>query len=248
MRRIVAVNGERLLRTVAPTKASVVALALAGCAVLGCHSYDDSPAASPSNAVTQGTVTQTPSGAGIASATVFTFTAQGFSAPGGGSLEYAWNFGDGITLGPVAPQTATMTHTYEKAGTYDIWVSATSSVGAVARGSVLGLRIVSLTGRWGIRDATGQLFMENTSITQNAADLSGEEAHSDDRYWVTGKVSDPRRVVLTYTRLAREGPGPPPESFTFTGDADERITAFSGALTPGGSAKMVRCSQPSVCE
>jgi hypothetical protein len=200
--------------------------------------------------VTQGTVTQTPTGAGVAWATAFTFTAQGFIDPRGGSVTYRWNLG-----GPVIPeqppgdQPPTVTYTYKNAGTYDIWVSATNSVGATTPGSLRGLRIVALTGLWGLRDATGQLLMDNSSITQSEAALSGEGTRANCRYTLTGSASNPRRLTVTYTRLPNDCPGSSlPVSFTFSGEADEQIKEFTGTMTPGGSAKMVKCSQPGVCE
>lgn len=234
-----------------PGRASAVALALAGCVVLlGCVPENNDPGVQPSNQVTQGTVTQTPIGAGIAWATAFTFAVQGFVDPRGGSLKYWWNLS-----GPVIPEippgyeAPTITATYKNPGTYDIWVTAHSSVGADTPGSLKGLRIVTLTGLWGLRDGTGQLLADSTSITQIEANLSGEDTRANCRYTVTGRVSDPRRVTVAYTRLPNDCQGSSlPVSFTFSGEADEQIKAFTGAMTPGGSAKMVRCSQPGVCE
>jgi len=233
-----------------PGRASALALALAGCVVqLGCVPENNDPAVQPSNQVTQGTVTQTPTGAGIAWATALTFTAQGFVDPKGSSLIYLWNLGEDTGI-PTGLQTAaTITHTYKKAGTYDIWVTAQSSLGATTPGSLKGLRIVALTGLWGLRDATGQVLMDNTSITQSEASLSGEDTRANCRYTVAGRVSDLRRVNVTYTRLPNDCQGSSlPVSFTFSGEADEQIKAFTGTMTPGGSAKMVKCSEPGVCE
>lgn len=231
-------------------RASAAALLLLSCAVSGCSDNNFGPSTEPKNQVTQGTVTQSPPGVGIAYVTEFTFTATGFSDPNGGPLNYRWNFGDGTgSLSFGGSQSPSDKHTYGKAGTFDIWVSVTSSVGATVPGSLLGLRVVSMTGQWGLRDSNGQLIMDNTSITQNEQALSGEDRRSSCRYTVTGSAIDPRRIAITYTRPASDCSGLGlPVSFTFAGEADEQVKAFTGTMTPGGSARMVKCSQPGVCE
>jgi len=225
----------------------VAALLPVAFALTGCDPSIVTPSNDPKNQVKQGTVAQSPPGVGIAFVTEFTFTAKDFIDPRGGLLTYRWSFGDGTgSLGESPSPSAK--HTYGKAGTYDIWVTVSSDVAHVP-GSLIGLRVISLTGTWGIRDATGQLFMENTSITQSEQALSGNDTRADCRFAVTGSAIDPRRVTLTYTRLAsdcaRLGL---PVSFTFAGEADEQGKAFTGTMTPGGPARMVKCSQPGVCE
>jgi hypothetical protein len=214
----------------------------------GCDPSIVTPSNDPKNTLTQGTLTQAPSGVGIAFVTEFTFTAKGFSDPNGGPLNYRWNFGDGTgSLGD--SQSPSAKHTYGKTGTFDIWATVTSNVGALMPGSLIGLRVISMTGSWGIRDATGQLLMENTSITQSEQALSGEDVRANCRYAVTGSAIDPRRVTLTYTRPAGDCAGLGlPVSFTFAGEADDQVKAFTGTMTPGGPARMVKCSQPGVCE
>jgi len=62
----------------------------------------------PTPAVSQGSISQSPGKLGLAGATLFTFTATGFTSSRGEVLAYAWDFGDRTT----ATGGATITHTY----------------------------------------------------------------------------------------------------------------------------------------
>jgi hypothetical protein len=83
--------------------------------------------------------------------------------------------------------------------------------------------------------------------------LCAERFHRDSsglncRYEVTGSVSDPRSIHLTYTRPPGDCQGwGLPASFTFAGVADEAISSFAGMMTPGGPATLFTCPYPSGC-
>lgn len=199
---------------------------------------------SPTPVVSAGTVAVSPSGVGIAWATTFTFTAQGFSSPGGGPLTYEWDFHDGT----VVAGGATTDHVFEAPGAFDVRVRARSSAGTVAIGDARRVQVVTLSGRWGIRDATGALVLGSTALTQDGRRVWGDDLHSECRFTVTGTVAPPRALTVEYAR-------PPgacqrdrlPDLLRFTGTADDAVLRFEGTLSPGGPAVFVRCSGPGTC-
>jgi hypothetical protein len=196
--------------------------------------------------VSQGSVTASPTVIGLAGATPFTFTATGFTSSNGEPLTYAWDFGDRTQ----ATGGATVTHTYMFDWyVFKVTVTATAPGGASARAEYNGVRVKALGGLYGIRDVAGRFVVTRTSLAHNDAALHGDDSTPNCRYDVVGSVSPPRMVFLTYTRPPGDCQGRDlPESFTFSGvAADEVLDTFSGTLTPGGPATLVKCPYPVGC-
>jgi len=199
----------------------------------------------PTPAVSKGSISGSPGKLGLAGATVFTFTATGFTSSTGEPLSYAWDFGDRTA----ATGGATITHTYMIDWyVFDVSVTASTPVGASARAGYRGVRVRAIYGFWGLRDSAWRLLLGRTYLTQNDAALYGDDSTPNCRYEVTGSVSDPRSIVLTYTRPPGDCQGRDlPASFTFAGVADEAIDSFAGMMTPGGPATLFRCPYPAGC-
>src|ERR1051325_3674314 len=89
-----------------------------------------------------GTIGASPSGTGVAAATVYTF--QYASQPAGGVPPYtfAWKFGDGIDGAG-----ATTSHTYASTGDFIVTGTATDTRGASASTTTT-VSVRSVTGRW----------------------------------------------------------------------------------------------------
>jgi PKD domain len=89
-----------------------------------CRKATDSTSAGPTTptspttqnrAPSVGATSFSPTGTGMAAATVYTFSSAGTQDPDGDSLSYAWTFGDGQNGTGASP-----THTYQTAGTYTV--------------------------------------------------------------------------------------------------------------------------------
>jgi len=195
--------------------------------------------------VSQGSISGSPGKLGLAGATVFTFTATGFTSSTGEPLSYAWDFGDRTA----ATGGATITHTYMIDWyVFDVSVTASTPGGASARAQYGGVRVRAISGLWGLRDSAGRLLLSSTVLTQNDSTVWGDNSGLNCRYGVAGSVSDPRSIVLTYTRPPGDCQGwGLPESFVFAGVADDAIDSFTGMMTPGRPATLVRCPYPAGC-
>lgn len=214
--------------------------------VLVISACDDGSQTSPTPSVTTGSISVSPTGLGLAGATPYTFTATGFSSSNGEPVTFTWDFGDRTT----ATGGATITHTYMIDWyAFKVTVTASTASGATARASLDGIRVTTVAGRWGIRNAAGTLVFGTTFLAQNEAGLHGDESWQSCRFDVTGSVAAPRSVTLTYTRQAAECQGyNGPLTLTFTGTADDSVSSFSGTMTPGGPATLVRCAAPFSCQ
>lgn len=84
-------------------------------------------------------ISVSPVGVGLESATEFTFSAD---TDGGPQTSYTWNFGDGSSVvgGSSTP------HTYSRSGTFTVQVIATNLAGQDAQST--STRVASLKGRW----------------------------------------------------------------------------------------------------
>lgn len=83
----------------------------------------------------------TPSEAGLAGVTSYTFQGTGVS---GTTLRYSWDLGDGVTA---SGQTAT--HTYQQAGAFTVRLTVSNSAGAASQ--TIPVTVKSLTGRWEVQ-------------------------------------------------------------------------------------------------
>jgi hypothetical protein len=110
------------------------------------------------------------------------------------------------------------------------------------------VQVVTLSGRWGIRDASGTLVLGSTALTQDGRRVWGDDLHSECRFTVTGTVAPPRALTVEYVRPAgvcqRDRL---PDSLRFTGTANDAVLRFEGTMSPGGPAVFVRCSSPGTC-
>jgi hypothetical protein len=198
----------------------------------------------PTPTLAAGEIAYAPPGAGLAGATTFTFTAQGFSASNGDHLAYTWDFGDGTNV----ESGATATHYYESAGTYVVSVVATGSGGLSAAARLDGLTVVSLSGLWGLRDGSGLLLAGSTYLTQDGPGLRGVQL-LDCTYIVTGEVRMPRSITIRWSpRWPDCWYGEPAYyGIDFTGTADNGFTSFIGSIGYQPGARLIRCAGPWDC-
>lgn len=233
-----------------PLGFAAILLALAGAAPACDGDSQTSPDQAPT--VAAGEIVATPAGAGLVDVTAFSFTAQGFSASGGGALTYQWDFNDGSrTTGG-----ATVSHTFAAPGTYDVSVTAVSSAGVTASARLNRLRVVSLSDFWTLRSEAGLVIMASTALTQGSAEVWGDQTYLNCRYSVTGTIAPPRAISVTWAHLPGDLRAPSdcqalppyiPWTVTFTGTADDQFDVFTGTMTPGGAAVLRRCGGPGGC-
>jgi hypothetical protein len=236
-------NADR--RAGVPSRVSALArtgiLALLALVVAGCGS--ESTPSAPSPTLAAGEILYAPAGAGLVGATTFTFTARGFAAANGEGISYAWDFGDGTS----AESGATAFHVYESTGVYDVAAVATSSGGLTASARMDGLRVVSLSGLWGLRDGSGRLLAGSTYLTQDGPALRGVQM-LDCPYDVTGTIFMPRSITISWSaRWSDCGWNPRYSGFSFTGVADEAFSVFTGEIGYQPGARLVRCAGPWDC-
>lgn len=228
-----------------PSRAIAIARAAAwglmALVVAGCGSA--STPSAPSAKLAAGEVSYAPPGAGLVGATTFSFAARGFAAADGDSLSYAWDFGDGTR----AEGGANAFHVYDSTGVFSVSATVTIPGGHSASARVDGVRVVSLSGLWGLRDGSGRLLAGSTYLTQDGPALRGTQM-LDCPYDVTGTILMPRSITIHWSpRWTDCGGNPRYWGLGFTGIADGDFTVFAGEIEYEPGAKLVRCAGPWDC-
>jgi hypothetical protein len=169
-----------------------------------------------------GGVSESPTGIGLASATVFTFTA---APPSGGVPPYtfAWNFGDGAEGAGSAP-----THVYANTGLFGVVVTATDSAGTSAQASDR-VAVRAVTGRWTatLSPPSGptkpiDLVQNQTAVTATINDTALNTGLGTG----TGNVSNPRSLAVTITYNSAT----PPFAASYIGQLNDTLTTWSGTV------------------
>jgi len=104
---------------------------------------------------------------GVQAATAFTFAVEAADFDGG-SLTYAWEFGDGATT-----TSATPTHVYQSAGTYT--VAVTVSDGRQSARSETSVIVFSLTGTW-VGASTSLSGVYTLETSQSGGSITGRSS------------------------------------------------------------------------
>jgi hypothetical protein len=171
-------------------------------------------------ALNPGSIATSPSGTGIAFATVFTFLYTNPPSGGVSPYTFSWKFGDGGDGAGASPS-----HAYMNPGSFVAVATATDSQGKTATASVP-VSIRNVTGRWTVKFDGVALNPEPIDVVQNATALAAT-ANSANGFGLatgTGSVSNPRAmsISLTYgTSFAA----------TFVGRTDDTIGTWSGTVT-----------------
>jgi len=168
-----------------------------------------------------GSVGTSPSGVGLAFATVFSFFV---SAPSGGVPPYtfSWAFGDGGEGTGGTPS-----HAYTNSGTFVARATTTDSQGKTAV-STASIAIRTVTGRWTATIDGTALKPEPIDLVQNQTAMTAT-VNSTNGFGLatgTGNVSNPRNLslVVTYTAGA-------PFAATYLGRVDDTASTWSGTVT-----------------
>lgn len=149
-------------------------------------------------------VAVSPTGTGLMSATVFTFTGQGISDPDGDALTYSWTSSDGSAITSTTPSA---THVYSNSGTFQMRLTVTDSKGQFASASAT-VTVGSVTGTWDVtcdnRSAEARRLWPTfpsvfvVTLFQAAGSLSGSMSGGglSRNFTFPGTVSDPRKMVF----------------------------------------------------
>jgi PKD repeat protein len=135
-----------------------------------------------------------PAGAGIRDVTTFSFT-----AAGSGTSSLSWDLGDGTRK-----EGASITHTYDRNGTFDVVLLANGSQAAATQ-----LTVGDLTGTWVFHTSPATGIVMRLVVVQDRENLSGQwfvehlpgnpygGPASNNVSSLSGTVTSPRTVTMT---------------------------------------------------
>jgi PKD domain len=170
-----------------------------------------------------GGIGTSPVGAGIASATVFSFLFA--TPPSGGVPPYtvSWNFGDGgVGAGTVAA------HAYAAPGNFTAIATVTDSKATSAQTS-FAVSVRTVTGRWTVTFSGIALKPEAIDIVQDGTAVTATINETADGFASgTGSVSNPRTLSVSATFA---GGQPAPYALTYVGTLDASLLTWTGTVT-----------------
>ena len=187
-----------------------------------------------------------PSGMGLQSATLFTFTSQGVSDPDGDALTYAWASTDGATI---ASASQAATHAYARSGAFDMRLTVTDSKGLSTTVTTT-VNVGNLSGTWDVTcDSHPASFPSQfvVQLTQSEALLSGTISGGGQSQAFPAPptasdaslVSDPKHVIFGVETAFNVWAGRDGD-FYFHMTADETLTTMTGSSQYCGSASSRR--------
>ncbi|MEO8260743.1 MAG: PKD domain-containing protein [Acidobacteriota bacterium] len=229
----------------------VFAFAIVGCLCCGCSNNDPSPTApttpaapSQNGAPRIGALIAAPSGTGLESVTIFTFTGQDVTDPDGDQLTYRWTSSDEAAI---TSSTQAASHVYDRAGSYEMKLTATDSKG-LSTTAAAAVRIGTVSGTWDITcDSRPAGFPAQfvAAVTQIGSALSGtitgagrtQTFPAPPSVASVNQANDPRQV-----NFGVEGFYNPwgDSDFYFHLTADAALTAMSGSSQYCGSVAATR--------
>ena len=169
-----------------------------------------------------GVIGTSPTGAGVASATVYSFLLA--TPPSGGVPPYtvAWDFGDGgAGAGTVA------VHAYAAPGNFTAKATVTDSR-AISADTSLPVSIRTVTGRWNVTYSFPHRA-EAIDIVQNELAVTATINDSPDGFASgTGSVSNPRSLAVSVTFAAAV---PAAYAITYFGTLSESLLTWTGTVT-----------------
>jgi PKD domain len=170
-----------------------------------------------------GIIGTSPAGAGIASATVFSFLFA--TPPSGGVPPYtvSWNFGDGG-----AGAGTVVAHPYVAPGNFTTTATVTDSKGTAVQ-TTLPVAVRTVTGRWNVTFSGIALKPEAIDIVQDGTAVTATVNETSDGFASgTGSVSNPRTLSVSVT-FAQALPAP--YALTYVGTLNDTLLTWSGTVT-----------------
>ena len=183
-----------------------------------------------------GTIGVSPTAAGMAGATSFSFTAQGASDPNGDALAYLWNFGDGS--GATGQST---THTFTSAGSFSVSLQVSDGKKTADAPAVSVTVAPSMSGTWSGGTDPYSGASVTWTLTQTGSALTGSMTLSGALFGtitgVTGSVNPmnyPTAVTIATPGYTVQGVA---STFVmrFSGNTNTTATSMTGTTTTTGS-------------
>ena len=174
---------------------------------------------SVNRAPTGGSISASPTGAGIVAATEFAFTAAGVTDPDGDSITFRWDFGDGGS-----GQGRTVSKTYSATGTRQVRLFVKDARSSERQAATRNVTVRRLTGTWvgGLSGFTNRITL---TLSQTGSSITGSfRDGSNPRRTGSGTVTDPRTISVRFPRSGFV-------SIVFTGTADSQINTLTGTVT-----------------
>jgi hypothetical protein len=180
-----------------------------------------------------GSINVSPSGAGMAGATSFSFASSGASDPNNDPLTFEWNFGDG---GSGSGQTTT--HVYNSPGTFNVVLTVKDPKGLSATTSASANVGRNLNGTWSAPRGSCILNPPRISVSQSGGNFNGTFTYgpfggtTGGSGSYTGTISSssnfvcPCSVSFSGSLLGL--------SVSFTGDVDAGLNAMRGTFRESG--------------
>jgi hypothetical protein len=144
-------------------------------------------------------ITVSPTGVGLATATRFTFTAEGVTDPGGAPITYLWEFGDGSANPPSASQ---VSKTFDGDRSYTVRLLVTDGLSAPQVAATTQLTVRSLTGTWDgfFKRSDGSQGTGTYVLNQVGRAVTGSwTGDFCDATIDSGALTHPRDVLLSWT-------------------------------------------------
>jgi len=202
----------------------IAALVLAACT--GQNSPSTATAPTPTGgAPTIGSINVFPDSVGLAGVTNFTLSPSTVSNPGGGTVQFSWDFGDGGGTGQ------TVSHIFQFPNTYNVKLTASNNSGSSTAATSVTTK--TLTGIWtGTYDNNGQQPI-TFQINQNGTVLTGSGTNSDAH--ATGDIL-PNSTASASGVVIRINMYTSPNvyaSFVFVGSFLNSFDEIKGTITSG---------------
>jgi PKD repeat protein len=208
----------------------------------------NSPAAAPTaptgtnRAPVIASVSVSPSGMGLQSATLFSFTAQGVSDPDGDALTYAWSSTDGSAISSTSQAAS---HVFVRSGAFEVRLTVADARG-LATTATSTVNVGNLNGTWDVTcDSHPASFPSQfvVSLTQSEALLSGnisgggqsQNFPAPPTAAEASLVSDPKHVIFGVETAFNVWAGRDGD-FYFHMTADDTLNTMSGSSQYCGSA------------
>ena len=170
-----------------------------------------------------GVIGTSPAGAGIASATVFSFLFA--TPPSGGVPPYtvSWNFGDGG-----AGAGTVVAHAYTAPGNFTATATITDSKATTVQ-TTFPVSIRTVTGHWNVTFPGNSFAPEGMDIVQDQTAVKATINETADGFASgTGSVSNPRALSVSVTFA---GGQPAPFAITYVGTLDSTLLNWTGTVT-----------------
>jgi hypothetical protein len=214
---------------------AALALSLHGCSRDSPANGPSPPASAANRAPVVASLNVSPSGIGLQSATIFTFTGQGVIDPDGDAVTHSWTSTDGAAI---ISSTQAASHVYARSGVFEMRLTVTDARG-LSTSAIAAVDVRSLTGTWDVAcDNRPASFPSQFVVvmTQNDASLFGtisgggltEAFPAPAAAASVNAVRDPRQVVFGVETLfnvwaSRDG------DFYFHLSADDTLNGMTGS-------------------